>query len=90
MEPSLIVEIPESGVVIVKDMSELPESQRTEVLEKAAAGNQTYLIVSNTGTLLKAARAPELVGQSRTSQSDLLQALEADDAVPVLVNASSY
>ncbi len=80
------IEVPEQRLVIVKDMSELVASRRAHVIEEAAANQDfTYLIVTNTGTLLQSARQSGIYGQDQAQVvSELLRALEADDIVPVL------
>ncbi|WP_066633168.1 hypothetical protein [Desulfolucanica intricata] len=65
-------------LVIVKDMSELSDVERTRVLSEAVRDKEkNYLIVSNTGTLLESYKRLNVNGQ-RASASELLGALEAD------------
>lgn len=80
------IHIPDHGVVIVKDMSELTIEERPAVLRDAADSTKSsYLIVTNTGTLLESARSARLVTKDPSGvQSELLGALERDEAVPVL------
>ncbi len=80
------VEVPEHRLVIVKDMSELPASEQGRVLGEAAASrDRVYLVVTNTGRLLESAR--HLTGAGAYGGdvlSELLTALEKDEACPVL------
>lgn len=80
------VELPEQRLVIVKDMSELPADSRVQVIEQAAAGQDgVYLIVTNTGTLLRNARASRIgEGDEDRVESELLTALASDHVAPVL------
>lgn len=78
------VTVPAQRLTIVKDMSELPADERAGLLREALySDGQVYLIVSNTGTLLEAARQ---LGDAQAAgiESELLGALEADHIVPVL------
>jgi len=75
------VSIKNRTIVLVKDMSELTESQRTELLEKACKDKgKLYFIISNTGTLLNSF---ELGTKSRADwlelQNFLLKALESNE-----------
>lgn len=80
------VEVFDKGVVIVKDMSELPAAERAQVLAEAARSQErVYLIVSNTGTLLESARHLSLDGiEPHELRSQLLTALESDEVTPIL------
>ncbi|SHI78995.1 protein kinase domain-containing protein [Desulfofundulus thermosubterraneus] len=77
-------DIAASNLVIIKDMSELPEDNRIEVLMEAVGSQKnSYLIVSNTGTLLESFRKLKVNGR-KTDESELLKALEADTPQSVL------
>lgn len=71
-------DIEAKNLVIIKDMSELPENDRINVLKEAMESpKNNYLIVSNTGTLLESFRKLK-VGYRETNESELLNALKAD------------
>ncbi|MCD5401678.1 protein kinase [candidate division NPL-UPA2 bacterium] len=75
--------IADKNLVIIKDMSELTETGRIEVLTEAVRNTgQNYFIVSNTGTLLESFKKLR-VDERRVSESELLKALEADAPQPV-------
>jgi len=80
------VEVRAAGLVILKDMSEWPEDERTRVLREAAsAAGPVYLIVTNTGTLLESARQLAAAGAEREGiTNELLRALEANETTEVL------
>ncbi|MGQ9681557.1 MAG: protein kinase domain-containing protein [Anaerolineae bacterium] len=80
------VRVAEQQITIVKDMSEMEPAQRAHVLQEAAQQQgDVFLIVTNTGTLLESAiRLPAAMGRPGVVRSELLKALEADEAVPVL------
>lgn len=70
-----IEDLPEKNLVIIKDMSELEEEQRTQILSEAMKSrSKRFLIVSNTGTLLESFRKVSSTGD----ESELLKALKAD------------
>ncbi|AFV11902.1 serine/threonine protein kinase [Thermacetogenium phaeum DSM 12270] len=70
--------IDELNLMIVKDMSELPEEERSRVLAEALENKtDSYLIVSNTGTLLESYKKLKIEGMV-IDESELLEALEAD------------
>lgn len=72
------------NLVIVKDMSELPEEERPQVLAEALESKtNSYLIVSNTGTLLESYKKIKIDGMI-IDESELLEALEADAPQRVL------
>lgn len=80
-------EIPRANLTIIKDMSELAEEQReATLLEAMRARDTTWLIVSNTGTLINSARraAPKLKLPEDQIESELLTHLEADEPKLVL------
>lgn len=76
-----------SNLVMIKDLSELPEEQRTEIFSEAMEHpEKSYLIVSNTGTLIENLSK---VQQGRgIEKSQLLTALEADR--PLLVGGGRF
>ena len=76
-----------SNLVMIKDLSELPEEQRTEIFSEALEHpEKAYLIVSNTGTLIENLSK---VQQGRgIEKSQLLTALEADH--PLLVGGERF
>lgn len=74
----------QQNLIIVKDMSELTESQRIEVIKDAVHNtNNRYLIVSNTGTLLDSMARLDNHGL-RYDESELLEALESNEPLEVL------
>ena len=76
----------EQGVEIIKDMSELDEAVRLAVLKEASSSSEkVYLIISNTGKLLKSFKGLESKGL-RLDESELLEALEADSPKKVFKN----
>lgn len=71
-------EIPEVGLVVIKDMSELAGHAQVDTLKAAIDDDSTrYLIISNTGTLINSFRGLRNRG-IRVSESELLTALESD------------
>lgn len=85
LPPERRVEVPDAGLVIVKDMSELPSQERARVLMEAAESRERFLVVTNTGTLLDSASQLRMEGIDRAEvESEILGALEADEMVPVL------
>lgn len=78
----------QSGLVIIKDLSEVPEEKRKGIFREAAEDHgKPYLIVSNTGTLLENLSKAQLQG-SGIDKSQLLTALEADH--PLLVGDDKF
>ena len=69
-------------LIIIKDMSELDEEIRISILNEAIKSDNNYLIVSNTGTLIESFSKLKNSGL-KTSNSELLKALEADKPSPV-------
>lgn len=70
MKPVEIIRGPGIAITIVKDMSELAEQERRRIFRSAVEDtSQTYLIVSNTGTLISTV--------PKSAESELLGALEA-------------
>lgn len=67
----------DQGLVIIKDMSELDEEVRISILNEAVNSSNNYLIISNTGTLIESFGKLDSSGL-KTSDSELLKALEAD------------
>jgi serine/threonine protein kinase len=68
--------IPGVGLVIVKDMSELPREQQVVLVSDAKDRRDfVYLIVTNTGTFLESLKR---VFQGEKDESTLLNALKAD------------
>ncbi len=72
----------DQGLIIIKDMSELDEETRISILNEAVNSDNNYLIVSNTGTLIESFSILESRG-FKTSSSELLKALEADEPCTV-------
>lgn len=80
-------DIPEAGLVVIKDMSELAEENRVKTLKEAIDNTKgRYLIVSNTGTLLESFRRLEADGLE-VDESQILRALESDKPEFVLNNS---
>jgi len=80
-------EVPDQNLVIIKDMSELPEKDRAYVLKEALENElKTYLIVSNTGTLLEAFGKLKAVMGEDVSETILLSALEASEPTEIMDN----
>lgn len=73
------------GLIIIKDMSELAEADRISILKEAIASDTKYLIVSNTGTLIDSFSMMAHHG-FKTSDSELLKALEAEEPYMVFDN----
>lgn len=70
-------DIAEAGLVVIKDLSELNETARIQVLHEAMVGTANrYLIVSNTGKLLGSFRQLRQSGFD-VDDSELLGALES-------------
>ncbi|WP_054693270.1 hypothetical protein [Syntrophomonas palmitatica] len=77
-----------AGLVIIKDLSEVPEEERKDIFREAVQHpEKSYLIVSNTGTLLENLSKAQLEG-SNIDKSQLLTALEADH--PLLVGDDKF
>ena len=75
-------EITGYNIVIIKDMSELPTNEQPEILKEAVSDiSKTFLVVSNTGTLLKAFREAKL--GDIFNESNLLEKLEANEPVQI-------
>lgn len=73
-----IARIEAINLVIVKDMSELSQKERIELLTDAIQRNDNvYLIISNTGTLLNSFK-DLIVDGSTVEQNELLKALKAN------------
>jgi serine/threonine protein kinase len=71
-----IERIPERGIAIIKDMSELSRSEQVEVLSEASRSEDlAFLIVTNTGTFLDSFKR---VFNGTEVESDLLNALRAE------------
>ncbi|MGI6156826.1 MAG: protein kinase domain-containing protein, partial [Enterococcus lemanii] len=76
-----------SDLVMIKDLSELPEEQRTEIFSEAMEHpEKSYLIVSNTGTLIE--NLSKVQRGRGIEKSQLLTALEADH--PLLVGDGKF
>ncbi|HQJ51928.1 MAG TPA: protein kinase, partial [Anaerolineae bacterium] len=80
------VEVSRPPLVILKDMSELVGAKRSLALQEAARSpERPHLIVTNTGALIQSAKQTSLSAMEPAQvESELLWALEQDDAVPVL------
>ena len=77
--------IPASGVHIIKDMSELESDELTgEVFAATQNNSDKYLLVSNTGTLLKAFNNNDFDSKDGDVESELLNALSAREPKLVL------
>lgn len=69
-------------LVMIKDLSELPEEERSEIFNEAIGSAQKpYLIVSNTGTLVE--NLSKIGAGKLIEKSQLLEVLEADHPVEV-------
>ena len=76
-----------SDLVLIKDLSELPEGQRSSIFSEAMDEQQkVYLIVSNTGTLIE--NMSQLQQGEGIKKSSLLIALEADH--PLLIGEERF
>ncbi|OQB76594.1 MAG: Serine/threonine-protein kinase StkP [Deltaproteobacteria bacterium ADurb.Bin135] len=79
------------SITLIKDMSELTEQDRHDLLEKVCSNDQRYLIVSNTGSLLNAF---EGLARDRTEwftlQSDLLGALDSVEPKDITCREESF
>ena len=85
LPPEPRVEVRSHGIVIFKDMSELAGETRARLLEEAFQRGRGYLIVSNTGALLKSAGAARLEGiPDYKVEDEILHALQSDEALDVL------
>lgn len=84
---SLLPREESSDLVIIKDLSELPEAQRTEIFSEAMEYTEkAYLIVSNTGILIE--NLSKVQQGKGIEKSQLLTALEADR--PLLIGEDRF
>ncbi len=76
-------EEPRPGLVIIKDLSELEDSERSLVFQEAMdSHDKCFLIVSNTGILLNSLKRTK-DNNMEFRESELLEVLEADQPRPV-------
>jgi serine/threonine protein kinase len=91
MKAEEIVRHQGANITLIKDMSELTEQERRFLLEKACSNNERYLIVSNTGSLLKAF---EGLARDRTEwltlQNDLLGALDSAEPKDITYRKKTF
>lgn len=73
-------ELPDSNVVVIKDMSELSSEKQLELLGDIFLNtNKRYLLVSNTGRLLEGMAQVKSSGLYNADERELLEALDADE-----------
>lgn len=74
-------DLPERGLVVIKDLSEWNPQEKNALFSEMLAGGKRYLLVSNTGTLLDLfkAHANELQKRPVEIENLLLTALDASD-----------
>ncbi|HZH88869.1 MAG TPA: protein kinase [Chitinophagaceae bacterium] len=84
-------ELKKAGFVIIKDMSELTEEERVHILEQGITNNElSFLIISNTGTLLDSASKLNVNGiEVGTIRSQLLEKMESSQPELFLNNRFS-
>lgn len=71
-------DLAEGNLVIIKDLSEVPENERSKVFIEALQNpHKRFLIVSNTGTLLNNMKGLN-TGRDTVDENTLLQVLESD------------
>ena len=73
--------LPDWDLIIIKDMSEIDE--KTKILNEAADSENTYLIISNTGTLINSFSKLES-NDLGNNGSELLRALESTEPCKIL------
>ena len=78
MRPREVIHIEGREVILIKDMSELKECDRLELLKDSCSPeDRRYFIISNTGTLLNAFKELAPKTEWHSLQNQLLMALES-------------